>query len=126
MKDRCATSPMLARMKNGFTLPEVLVAVLVFAVGILGLASSGTYIAMQAGEARAITEGAILVGRALDSLRSIPCASVASGQLTQSRGTVTWTASPANRSVAVDATLQLTYRRGPRQWRVTTLLPCER
>ena len=113
-------------MRHGFTLPEVLVAVLVFAVGILGLASSGTFIATQAGEARAITEGAILVGRVLDSLRSIPCASVASGQLTQSRAIVTWTAAPANRSVAVDATLQLAHRRGPRQWRVDTLLPCER
>ena len=113
-------------MRHGFTLPEVLVAVLVFAVGILGLASSGAYIATQAGEARAITEGAILIGRVLDSLRSVPCASVASGQLTQSPAVVTVTASPANRSVAVDATLQLTWRRGPRQWRVNTLLPCER
>ena len=113
-------------MRYGFTLPEVLVAVLVFAVGILGLASSGTYIAMQAGEARATTEGAILVGRVLDSLRSIPCTSVTSGQLTQSPATVTFTASPANRAVAVDATLQLTWRRGPRLWHVSTLLPCER
>lgn len=113
-------------MQNGFTLPEVLVAVLVFAVGILGLASSGTYIALQAGEARAITEGAIFTGRVLDSLRSIPCAAVVSGQRTQSRATVTWAAAPSVRSVTVDATLQLTYRRGPRQWRVNTLLPCER
>ena len=113
-------------MRNGFTLPEVLVAVLVFAVGILGLASSGTYIALQAGEARAITEGAILAGRVLDSLRSIPCAAVGPGQRIQSQTTVTWSATPANRSVAVDATLQLTHRRGPRQWHVNTLLPCER
>jgi prepilin-type N-terminal cleavage/methylation domain-containing protein len=113
-------------MKYGFTLPEVLVAVLVFAIGILGLASSGTYIATQAGEARAITEGATLVGRVLDSLRSIPCASVASGQVTQAPASVTFAASPANRSVAVDATLELTWRRGPRQWRLNTLLPCER
>ena len=113
-------------MRYGFTLPEVLVAVLVFAVGILGLASSGTYIATQATEARAITEGALLVGRVLDSLRSIPCDSVASGQVTRPPASVTFTASPANRSVVVDATLQLSWRRGPRQWRVNTLLPCER
>jgi prepilin-type N-terminal cleavage/methylation domain-containing protein len=69
-------------MKRGFTLPEVLAAVLVFAVGILGLASSGTFIAIQAGEARAITEGAILAGRVLDSLRSISCAGVGAGQVT--------------------------------------------
>lgn len=113
-------------MRHGFTLPEVLVAVLVFAVGILGLASSGTFIAIQAGEARAITDGAILTGRVLDSLRSVPCASVTSGQLAQARATVTWTATPAIRTVSIIATLELSYRRGPRQWQLTTLLPCER
>jgi prepilin-type N-terminal cleavage/methylation domain-containing protein len=113
-------------MRNAFTLPEVLVAVLVFAIGILGLASSGTFIAIQAGEARAITDGAILAGRVLDSLRSIPCTSVASGQLAHANATVRWTAAPARRSITIDASLELSYRRGPRQWRLTTLLPCER
>lgn len=113
-------------MRNAFTLPEVLVAVLVFAIGILGLASSGTFIALQAGEARAMTDGAILVGRVLDSLRSIPCTSAASGQLTQAQATVRWTATPATRTVSIDAALELNYRRGPRQWQFITLLPCER
>ena len=113
-------------MKPAFTLPEVLVAILVFAVGILGLASTGAFIAIQAGEARAITEGAVLAGRVLDSLRSVPCASVSTGQLTQLPATVRWTASPANRTVAVDASLDLTSRRGSRQWLIRTLLPCER
>ena len=115
-------------MKRAFTLPEVLAAVLVFAVGILGLASSGTFIAIQAGEARAITEGAMLAGRVLDSLRSINCASVNSGQLTGGKSaTVRWTVSSAARSMAIDATLELPDRRNPtgtRQWRLTTLRPC--
>src|SRR5215207_3739718 len=102
-------------MKRGFSLPEVLVA-----VGILGLASSGTFIAIQAGEARAITEGAILAGRVLDSLRSIPCGSITSGQLTSSSATVRWTASPAPRSIAIDAALELSGRRSTtRQWNLT-------
>lgn len=113
-------------MRRAFTLAEVLVAILVFAVGILGLASGGTFIAIQAGEARAVTEGAVLAGRVLDSLRSIPCAMVSSGQLALSQATVRWIASPANRTIAVDATLELTGRRGPRQWPVQALLPCDR
>ena len=114
-------------MRQAFTLAEVLVAILVFAIGILGLASSGAFIAVQAGDARAITDGAVLAGRVLDSLRSIPCASVASGQVTHSPATVRWTASPASRTIAVDASLELTGRRGTRhQWFITALLPCER
>ena len=112
--------------RTGFTLPEVLVAVLLFAVGILGLASSGTFIAIQAGEARALTEGAILAGRALDSLRAMPCTGAGSGQLTGPRAaTVRWTTSLSSRSIAIDAVLELPSRRnGTRQWRITTLLPC--
>ena len=116
----------MARMKHGFTLPEVLAAVIVFAVGILGLASTGSFIAIQAGEARAITEGAILAGRVLDSLRSTPCAAIGSGQLTHRGATVRWTATAVTRSIAVDAALEMPGRRGTRQWHINSLLPCER
>jgi prepilin-type N-terminal cleavage/methylation domain-containing protein len=113
-------------MKSAFTLTEILVAILVLAVGILGLASSATFIAIQAGEARAIGEGSVLAGRVLDSLRSIPCRTVASGLLTNRQATVRWTATPSSRSVTVDAVLELQGRRGARQWPISALLPCER
>jgi prepilin-type N-terminal cleavage/methylation domain-containing protein len=114
-------------MRPAFSLPEVLAAIIVFAIGILGLASSGTFIAIQAREARAITEGAILAGRVLDSLRSRPCTAVGSGQLTWRGATVRWTATPTSRSVAVDATMEIPGRRGgTRQWNLNSLLPCER
>jgi prepilin-type N-terminal cleavage/methylation domain-containing protein len=113
-------------MRSAFTLPEVLVAVLVLAVGILGLASSGTFIAIQAGESRALTEGAVLAGRVLDSLRATPCTAVAPGQVTWKQATIRWTAAPANRTVLVTATLELAARGGLRQWPVRALLPCER
>ena len=113
-------------MRSAFTLPEVLVAIVILAIGILGLASSGSFIVIQAGEARALSEGAVLAGRVLDSLRSIPCASVSSGQVTQKHATVRWTAAPATRSVTVDVSLELPGRHGPRQWPISALLPCER
>lgn len=111
-------------MRSAFTLPEVLVAILIFAVGVLGLATSGTFIASQAGEARAITGGAVLAGRVMDSLRAEPCAAVASGQLTHGQATVRWTAAPSTRTVAIDATLELSTRRGLRRWLMRGLLPC--
>lgn len=113
-------------MRSAFTLPEVLVAILVLAVGLLGLASSGTFIAIQAGEARRLTDAAILAGRAIDSLRAIPCTAVAAGSLSQAQAVVRWTAAPTLRSVAVSASLELPGRRAPRRWPIEVLLPCER
>lgn len=113
-------------MRPAFTLPEVLVAIIVLAVGLVGLASAGTFIAIEAGEARALTEGAILAGRVSDSLRAVPCRTVASGSLASGRASVRWTAAPASRSVAVSVVLELAGRRGPRTWPVEVLIPCER
>jgi prepilin-type N-terminal cleavage/methylation domain-containing protein len=111
-------------MRPAFTLPEVLVATLVLSIGILGLASSGTFIAIQAGDARAITEGSLVAGRVLDSLRALPCAMIVSGQVTQKHVTVRWTTTAAPRSVQVSATLELSGRNRIRQWPVEALLPC--
>ena len=111
-------------MRPAFTLPEVLVATLVLAIGILGLASSGTFIAIQAGDARAITEGSLVAGRVLDSLRSIPCGSVMAGQVTQKHVTVRWSTTPSSRSVHLTATLELAGRNRVRQWPIEALLPC--
>jgi prepilin-type N-terminal cleavage/methylation domain-containing protein len=110
--------------RSAFTLPEVLVATLVLSIGILGLASSGTFIAVQAGDARAITEGSLLAGRVLDSLRSIPCATVGSGLVTRKNAVVRWTATPAPRSVHVVALLELSARNRVRQWPIEALLAC--
>ena len=113
-------------MKPAFTLPEVLVAVIVLSVGILGLASSGTYLAIQAGEARSLTDGAVLAGSVLDSLRSVPCHSVTGGSLSRAEATVRWAATPSASSVAVSARLELAGRRGIRGWSIEVLIPCER
>jgi prepilin-type N-terminal cleavage/methylation domain-containing protein len=111
-------------MRPAFTLPEVLVATLVLAIGILGLASSGTFIAVQAGEARALTEGSMLAGRVLDSLRSIPCTLVVSGQDTRGHLTTRWTPTVSPRSVRVQLVLELSARNRVRRWPVDALLPC--
>lgn len=113
-------------MRSAFTLPEVLVAIIVLAVGLLGLASSGTFIAIQAGEARRLTEGAMLAGRVLDSLRTVPCRSVTGGLLSHGQATVRWAAVPANRTIAVRASLEMAGRRAPRVWPIEALLPCDR
>lgn len=113
-------------MRNAFTLPEVLVAIIILAIGILGLASSGSFIVLQAGEARALSEGAALAGRVLDSLRSVPCDGISSGQVAQKGRTVRWTSAPATRSISIDVILEIPRRSGVRRMPISALLPCER
>lgn len=112
--------------RAGFTLPEVLLAILLLAIGLLGLASSATVIAAQAGSARELARATLLLGSVLDSLRAAPCRAVANGSRTQGRAAVTWVASPVPRSVHVTATLTLAHRSGPRAWPVESLVPCDR
>ncbi|HEX9563195.1 MAG TPA: prepilin-type N-terminal cleavage/methylation domain-containing protein [Gemmatimonadaceae bacterium] len=113
-------------MRPAFTLPEVLVALLVFSVGILGLAGSGTFLIVQVREAHALTSAAVLAGTVLDSLRALPCASVAGG--TDSHGVVTlrWTTAASGPVVSVTTTVSVAGRRAPWQLTIDTLLPCDR
>ena len=123
---RGRTRTLAPMRRSAFTLPEVLVAIMLFAIGILGLASCATYIATQAGEARALTGVALLAGNVLDSLRVLPCAAVASGQVTRGPGSVRWSATPSTRTVGVSATVVLAGPRGARSWTIDALLPCDR
>jgi prepilin-type N-terminal cleavage/methylation domain-containing protein len=113
-------------MRSGFTLPEVLLAILLFAVGFLGLVASATAIAAQVGDTRELTRAALLAGAVFDSLRASPCAGVVGGTRAGGRASLTWTAAPAPLTVAVRATLILPGRNGPRTWALETLLPCDR
>jgi prepilin-type N-terminal cleavage/methylation domain-containing protein len=112
--------------RRGFTLAEVLIALLLFAVGVLGLAASGTAIAVQAGSARQVSDAAHLAGRVLDSLRGVPCRSVTAGTRSEGPATVRWTAAGGPATVRVRAVLDLTTPRGASRWPLDALLPCER
>jgi prepilin-type N-terminal cleavage/methylation domain-containing protein len=113
-------------MRDAFTLPEVLVAILVFSVGILGLTASGTFLIVQVREAHALTTAAVLAGTVLDSLRAVPCTSVAGGTDAQGAVTVRWTTAPAGATVAVTTTVSVAGRRVPWLLTIDTLLPCDR
>ncbi len=113
------------RHPPAFTLPEVLLAVVLLAVGILGLASSATAIAVQAGDARAMTTGASLLGAVLDSLRSGDCHAIGAGSRSDVGVHVSWTVTPSTRSTAVHATLQTSAARHTRSFTVDALLPCD-
>jgi prepilin-type N-terminal cleavage/methylation domain-containing protein len=114
-----------AHGRAAFTLPEVLLAIMIFAVGILGLASTATFIAAQTGDARRLLDAAEVAGARLDSLRATPCATLAPGLDTFVGGTVAWTVSTAPRSRSVRLTLTTVRSARTNTILLDALLPCD-
>jgi prepilin-type N-terminal cleavage/methylation domain-containing protein len=117
---------MISHTRAAFTLPEVLLSVLLFSIGILGVASTATLIITQAGDAAALTDAAYFTSTRLDSLRATPCASLTSGSASLAAGALTWAVTPAPRSRSVQATLTLARRGTTRTTTIDLLLPCDR
>ena len=65
------------RPRDGFTLVELMVAIIILAIGILGLAGTSAVITRQIGSASRQTVAATIAQSRFDSLSSINCAGLA-------------------------------------------------
>lgn len=79
--------------EDGFGLVEVLVAVVVLAAGVLGLASLSAGVAALTGEAQRETAGALVARQLLDSLRAAGYRAAASGSAERVQWGRRWRAS---------------------------------
>lgn len=113
------------KSRRGFSLVEVLIASVLFAVAIMGLlgATDGISRSMSASRWQMIAAGT--AQRRLDSLHSLPCSSLPAGTTGSrvSRGiTERWTISGGEASRRVE--LSLTIPRAAVPSRYVTLVPC--
>lgn len=74
---RCAPS---TTTRRGFTLVEVLVAVVVLLGGLVTIATATAAALRMLGDARMEEESAILAARRLETLRALPCAARTDGE----------------------------------------------
>jgi len=83
------------RGERGFTIIEVLIAVLILSVGLLGLVSSGAMVTRMIGEGNRLTEASTVANRRFEIFRSQwganACAGAANGSTTSQGFTVAWT-----------------------------------
>jgi Tfp pilus assembly protein PilV len=82
--------------EGGFTIVEVLTAVVVLTVGLLGLASTAGYVTRMTGQGNRYTIAATLAGRRLEMLRADGCSGMAGGSSAMGRFTVSWTVTTLN------------------------------
>jgi prepilin-type N-terminal cleavage/methylation domain-containing protein len=110
--------------RRGMTLAELMVAIVVMSVGVLGLAASSAVVTRMIGGGASQTLAATSAQAHIEQLRSRPCAAMAGGVDTV-RGIVTsWTTQPIIRGVSVDMTVQYNTVRGPRTRSYRSILPC--
>ena len=80
------------RRSNGFTLIEVLIAMSIFAIGILGLAKMQLSSIHGNASARKFTEAIVAAQSEIESLRLTPFANITNGAATTATGySVVWT-----------------------------------
>lgn len=121
--------------RHAFTLLEVLVALIVLAVGILGLSASSALVSRLVGDASRLTIAATVATARLEQLRGISCAGAAPGTAITRGIEERWAVAPMGQGpgTALEVQLTVTYRlrtRGSagaaRVQRFRGAIPCKR
>ena len=79
------------RARAGFTLVEMMVAIVILAVGLLGMASTSAVVTRQTGGSATQTVATQVVANRLEKFRSLSCDRSASGGETTRRISERWT-----------------------------------
>lgn len=127
MKRRAAGTPNASRMqgREGFTIVELLVALMIFAVGMLGLAATAGSVTRMMGGAKRQVIAATVAQTRLERLRSSPCLTITSGSETTRGITNKWTVTAVTRGMnIIDSVSFKTSKSGLRTRVYFTTIPC--
>ena len=99
--------------RRGFTLIEMIIAIIVMSIGVMGLAGTASYVATQMGGANAQTIAAGLATKVSDSLSARRCTALIDGSQTVRGVRVAWTVADSSRTRWITETVQYKPKRGP-------------
>jgi prepilin-type N-terminal cleavage/methylation domain-containing protein len=111
--------------RSGFSLPELLLATVLLAIGLLGLASSATFIAIQSSDARRLLNAAHFAGARLDSLHATPCRLLVNGASAAGTASISWAVTPAPQTRSLRAVLTFQRHRLTATRAFDLLIPCD-
>ena len=124
MRSRPRRRRRLARPRHGFTVIEMIIAIMVMSVGILGLAGTARYVAMQMGNGSTQTVAATFATKVADSLSARRCAAIVGGTQTKRGVTITWTVADSTRTKWVTEQVQYKTKSGPKTLNYLTVIQC--
>lgn len=115
---------------RGFTLIEVLIAVVILSVGVLGMVGSAGLVSRMIGQGKRNTQAALVAMQRMETLRGQAlatnprCTGLAGGTATTTGVTETWTVTGTGRSRRVRLIVQYQTNRGLATDTVTTVVSC--
>lgn len=114
------------RDRKGFTLVELMVAIMLLSVGMLALAGSSAMVVKQMGEAGTMTIAAAVAQTRVESLRSTPatCTTASTATATTRGVDESWTVTPMARSSQISVTVTYFTKRGNRSQTYLSMVPC--
>jgi prepilin-type N-terminal cleavage/methylation domain-containing protein len=113
-----------SRQDAGFTLVETLIAIVVLAIGVLGLAGSAAVMTRQMGGGSRLAKAAVVASARLETLRAQDCTTIANGSASQQGFSEAWTVTPVVRAVLVTETVTFWGERRQRTQTYTTMWSC--
>ena len=112
------------RARHGFTVIEMIIAIMVMSIGIMGLAGTARYVAMQMGNGRSQTIAATFATKVADSLSARRCSSIVGGTQTKRGVTITWTVADSTKTKWVTESVQYKTKSGAKTVNYLTVIQC--
>ena len=82
--------------RRGFTIVEIVVAIVVLSVGLLGLVTTAALVSRMIAQGQRYSLASTLANRRLEKLSAVRCSGMSNGADTVGRIVVTWTVSDVN------------------------------
>ena len=109
---------------RGFTIIEAMVAIVVFGVGVLGLAGSAAVMTRQMSSGNRLARANMIARSRVEQFSAQNCTALSSGTATASGFSEQWTVTAMTRSVKVVEKVTYAGARGSRSKTFVTMLPC--
>jgi len=119
-----AFAPVSPRSERGFTLAELLVAVVIFSVGLLALAGTASVIMTTLTSTQSRTIAAGVAESRFERLRSTACANRAAGSATTRGIAEAWTLDHLARADDVTVSVTFLSSHQPRTEKFRSFMPC--
>lgn len=111
--------------RRGMSIVEVMIALTVLGVGVLGLASTASYVAIQMGGGGMATVASSVGQQVYDSLTSTTCTSLTGSTVTKRKVKVVWTVADSGSFKYLNEVVTYPVRKGGTKTATySSLIPC--